>query len=119
MANELTITVQANLINGNLRKPFQPAQFNVDQTTANAAGGPQTIGTTEEQLGQGDVSTLGWLFLTNTDTTNYVQIGFSAGTYGIRIAAGQTMAIPLEPGATIYCKANTAACIVDYLITEA
>ena len=46
----------------------------------------------------------------NLDATNYIEIGFSTTVYGLRLEAGEAIAFRLNPGATIYAKANTAAC---------
>lgn len=119
MANEITITQRIQCINGNFDTgtlAVSGAQF--DQAAAGAAGGVQNIGTTEESLSAGDLTTKGWLFIRNLDATNYVQLGFSTGVYGCRLEAGEPATFRTEPAATIYLKANTAACNVQYLWLE-
>ena len=75
----------------------------------------QSIGTSEEELATGDLSTMGWLWMQNLDATNYVQWGFATTDYGGRMEAGETAGpFRTEPAATIYLKANTAACKIHY-----
>jgi len=115
MADEISVTIRFDCENGN----YSPGQIsnsnlNFDQTAVGAAEGVQAIGTSEESLSTGDLSTYGWLYLRNLDDTNYVQVGFSTGVYGIRLEAGEPALFRTEPAATVYLKANTAACDVQY-----
>jgi hypothetical protein len=71
-----------------------------------------SIGTTEESITFTDISVNGWVHLYNTDPTNYVEVGFSTGVYGIKLGAGQRAQFRLNAGATMYLKANTASCRV-------
>jgi hypothetical protein len=92
-----------------------PGITNVDHTWISSYGSDDrfhSIGTTEESITFTDISVNGWVKLENQDATNYVQVGFSTGVYGIRLKAGFACVFFLEPGATIYLKANTAACRV-------
>jgi hypothetical protein len=115
MANEITVTIRFDVTNGN----YSPGTINAsnlqfDQAAVGAAGELQNIGTTEETLSVGDLTTYGWLYLRNVDATNYVQVGFSTGVYGIRLEPGEPAIFRTEPAATVYLKANTAACDVQY-----
>lgn len=83
----------------------------------------QSIGTTEEEItlhsditgGNGP----GWCKVENLDDTNYVQVGIATTSYFARLAAGDSMLLPLDAGvASLFLKANTAACIVDVDIWE-
>lgn len=113
MANEITVGAFIQVRNGNMSDRFQPGNKAIDQA---AVGGPTpgyvTIGTTEEEVAFGELSTKGWVMMQNLDATNYVQWGFSAGVYGGRMRAGET-AGPFRMDATsIFLRANTAACKV-------
>ena len=115
MANEITITTRFDVTNGN----YSPGVINIssaqyDQTAVGAAEGVQAIGTSEETLSTGDMTTYGWLFVRNLDATNYIQLGFSTGVYGCRLEPGEPALFRAEPAATIYLKANTAACNLQY-----
>lgn len=114
MANEISVSARLKCVNGNLKFEYNTGNLNFTQA---AAGGPTpgylTIGTTEESVTFPELSTKGWLIMRNLDGTNYVQWGFSTTVYGGRMEAGEPAGpFRLEPGTTIYLKANTAACQV-------
>jgi len=115
MADEISITMRFDVTNGS----YAPGTVSLtnalfDQAAAGGAGELQNIGTTEESLSAGNLTTKGWLYIRNLDDTNYVQLGFSTGVYGCRLEAGEPALFRTEPAATIYLKANTAACDVQY-----
>lgn len=110
MANELTLSMQADLTNGRLRESFIPngGSIQVTQTTARAFGGTFGLTTSEEVLSAGDVATLGWMFLQNMDDTNNVIYGPESGgalvPFGL-LKPGEAAAIRLQTGITIRAKA--------------
>lgn len=119
MANEITNRIAWSLKKGNLSRTFT-ASNNITQTGNGIYHNTSSIGTTEESIATfGDVSTEGEVIIRNLDTTNYVQVGFATGVYGMRLAAGRVASFPAEPGLTLYLKANTAACLVEILVAEA
>lgn len=119
MANEISLDIRMSLANGNSTYLFSPGTDRIDQA---AIGGPTpgflNIGTTEESVAFTELGTEGLCIIQNLDSTNYVQIGFSTGVYGARLKAGEAMAFRLEPSATVYLKANTAACKMNVLAFE-
>lgn len=121
MANEITASVSVTCVNGSLRTAFQPASKQITQT---ALGGHSTVwnvGTSEEDLATGDISTLGVMGLLNTDATNYVQIGPKSGgamVAAMRLKPGEPNFIRCEPGITWRAKADTAACKVLVWLME-
>jgi uncharacterized protein YaiE (UPF0345 family) len=111
MANEVTITANIAVRKSNLVFDGKNASATFDMTgTGGPTPGYVTVGTTEESTAFPELSTLGFLFMKNLDTTNYIQWGFSTGVYGGRLKPGETALFRLEPGVTLYLKANTAAC---------
>ena len=119
MANEITVNINTTCTNGKFSSRFDSST----QITQVAQGGRDIIviiGTTEETLVFTDITTLGVAVFYNLDTTNYVQWGGSAGVYVGRLKpSDMPHTIRLEPGATIYMKANTAACKVRVICYEA
>jgi hypothetical protein len=112
MANEIQITSGISVRKDNLVFNQGPETLVVDMT---GSGGPtpgyMTIGTTEESTAFPELTTDGWLYMKNLDATNYIQWGFATGVYGGRIKAGESAGpFRMEPGLTLYLKANTAAC---------
>lgn len=114
MANEIRVSASLQITNGNFSDSISLSNKQFDQ--ANPGGGnPGTIeiGTTEESVSFTQLGTEGWLFMQNLDTTNYVRIGFATGVYGIRLEPGEFSLFRLEPSATLYLIADTAACKVN------
>ena len=119
MADEITIKPYLKLLKGNHTQTISPTAYTVDQTGIGAWHSVQNIGTSEESITSfGDVTTEGWTYLRNLDTTNYVQIGFATTDYGMRLEAGETACFRMEPAADLFLKANTAACEVEIFIAE-
>lgn len=119
MADEITVTQNIRVKNGNLEitKSHAGKKF-----TQDAIGGPvpgfQKIGTSEETVSTTDIGTLGYCWMKNLDDTNYIEVGFSTGVYGIRLEAGEVALFRLNPSSTIYAKANTAECNAEISIFE-
>lgn len=121
MANEIKITNILRLTKGAMKHDYSPAQFSLTQTGALVYDSVHSIGTTEETAGPafGDIGTEGLCIVQNLDTSNYIQVGFATGVYGMRLYASWAPAqFTLEPGATLYLKANTAACNVRIIVYE-
>jgi hypothetical protein len=108
MANEIKITAGLRAANGNLNILVPSSTIQLDQTTARG-GGPGTVdvGTTEETIDFGDIAA-GFVHLRNLDETNFVEVGFSAGVYGMKLTAGSVAVFPKLTSATVYVKADTA-----------
>lgn len=114
MADEIQITAGIAVRKGNLVFAHYPVTDSFDMTgTGGPTPGYSTIGTAEESITFAELSTAGYLFMQNLDATNYVQWGFSTTVYGGRMRAGETAGpFRMNPGLTLYLKANTAACKV-------
>ena len=110
MANEISVSATLAVANGNAS---YSKTFSKSFTQA-AVGGPTpgfvTIGTSEESQAFSELTTEGWIRMENLDTTNYVEWGFATAVYGGRLEAGEIALFRVNPAATIYLKANTAAC---------
>jgi len=103
-------TVYSMTANGGIVKTSVP-QFTQTVTLA----GPGLfenvwmVGTSEETLDVQDVPTLGYAFMRNTDTTNFINVGVTTGVYFMRLKPGEYAWFRLEPGVTIFGLADTAA----------
>lgn len=91
-------------------------EFSIKPSTKDVITGTQEIGTSEEALTVGDVSSLGLVVIKNLDETNFVEVGLTA-SYTIKLLPGQACLFP--PAGTLYAKANTAACDVEYYVFPA
>lgn len=114
MANEITVTYGLKVVNGALSMNVPASTFKLDQTTARGGGpGSVNVGTTEETIDFGDIAP-GYVLMVNQDATNYVQVGFATTDYGFRLLPnGGAALFRMESGATVYVKADTAACNVN------
>lgn len=122
MANELTINVAAECVNGSFRSRFDLGNaLKVDQAAIGAAAGVVNVGTSEEDLAHAELSVPGYAFFRNLDTTNYVTIGPKSGGAMvplIKLKAGEVALMRLAPSVTIRAAANTAAIKLQMLILE-
>lgn len=112
MADEITVQASIQVVNGNLRDSFAIGSQSIDQA---AYGGPTpgyfTLGTSEETIAFGELSTKGWCVIHNLDATNFITFGFSTGVYGGKLKAGEACVFRLNT-TSLYMIANTAACKV-------
>lgn len=81
----------------------------------------KSLGTTEEEWTiDTAISNVGQCIIQNLGSANYIEVGFSTGVYPIRIPFGVTDKISLAPAtASLFLKANTAACDVLVKVHEA
>ena len=76
MANEITIQCQLKVSNGGLQYANSPSQFFATQSTANGPSpGAVTVTTGGVTINLSQITTLGFVRVTNTDATNFVRIG--------------------------------------------
>jgi len=121
MANEITYTGGLTVANGAHTPPSISESGTADQAAIGLVHNVQSIGTSAEALVTGDISTAGWAFFKNLDSTNFVTLfdADSASEDLIKILAGDS-AGPFNLGTkTISAKADTATCKLEYWIYEA
>lgn len=118
MANEISIFGGMTLDN---TKVDASKDFNLSTITQNAERyhcDVQNIGTSEEALGLGSISTVGYCIFHNCDATNYITIGKTGANDIIKLKAGEWVG-PVRLGTNApYAIANTAACELEYIIFE-
>ena len=121
MADEIKVSLYTRVTKGALKHDFVPSTLSLTMTGSLIYDVTSTIGTAEETLGPnfGDIGTEGLCVIYNLDTTNYIQVGFATTVYGMRLRGSSSPAVFfLEPGATLYLKANTASCNVRVIVYE-
>lgn len=91
--------------------------FTADQTGSAFESGLQTVGTSEEALVKGDIGTIGYVGVRNTDATNFVELGAVTAEYSVKLAPGEGCVMPWKR-TNIYAKADTASCKVAYTLIE-
>lgn len=117
MAGTIDISIRYRVRNGNFDTGARAHTSQVVQNGIGLAGGIVSVGTTEEAISAGDLSTEGLLYLFNCDDENYVEYGpESSGamvTLG-RLNPGEAAWLRTAPGVTLRAKANTAAVALEY-----
>lgn len=121
MANEITVNVSLKVQNGNLVQQHSPGSLTFNQATALAIGGVQTIGNaTHEALVLGtDVTTPGWTYMRNIDTSNHVSIGtVVSGTFYpvVHLEPGEASVYRMAPTFVPYAKAASGSVNLQYMI---
>ena len=78
----------------------------------------QSVGTSEEALVLGEITSPGWLFAINRDTTNYIELRVATGGAKFaKLLPGEFCLLRLGSGATApFAIANTAACMLQYAL---
>jgi len=78
----------------------------------------QAIGTTKENLDKpSDMGTIGFIYLHNLDTTNFLAIGDDADGPSLKLKAGEE--VFLRWGASnVSVLADTAGCDLEYMLIE-
>jgi hypothetical protein len=81
----------------------------------------QSIGTSEEAIVLGGVTSPRWFMAVNRDDTNYVELKVAtSGAIFARLYPGACCIVPLGSGAQApYAIANTAACLLEYFVGNA
>lgn len=122
MANELTLegTLQYKDSSGT-EDHMQILDAFYDLTSNVYVHLKQTIATSEQVIVLGTITTLGWAFFINRDTTNFVEIrSGTGGTKIIKIPAGKFAFFFWGSGLTApYIISDTASCKVEYWIGNA
>ena len=112
MANEITVSLRAKVVNGNLTNEFNPGTLQITQAAQGMYAPVVAVGTSEEDLLSPDVATPGIMCLRNLDATNYVDWGPKSGGSMVavgRLKAGEVALIRIGSSVTIRWVANTAS----------
>ena len=119
MANEVTVSASVRFRKGKVNVELPKAGLQFDVAGSKFVNRVQTIGTSEEAIGLGDVGTVGWFIGVNNDKTNYLEIRPNTGVADlIRMEPGEPALFRLAQDAVPYAIANTAACDLEYVLIE-
>src|SRR3990167_4168263 len=121
MANELTLSIKATYAKSGTEITFpDPAHQSIQSTVTGSRFlvMRQAVGTSEEALELGDISTGGYCVMFNRDATNFVSIRPATGAANtIRINPGEFAVFRFGSGATApFAIADTAAVDVEYFL---
>lgn len=124
MASEIRISLNLSVTNPNTATGYKRTiskNLTLNQTGIGAWDNIVIVGTAEENLAPTDITTLGWMYLENLDSTNYVDYGISDGgaikALG-KIKAGEIALLRLKTGVTVRAQANTAPVKLQVIIWE-
>jgi hypothetical protein len=123
MANELVVSgFNITYSKGGARVTIPVSQASITVAGTVIAQGIVSVGTSAEAVVELPAS-LGMCYLRNLDATNYVEFGEANTALGggklSSSTAGRNWAWYPPNGTTLYLKANTAACDVQYVVFSA
>jgi hypothetical protein len=117
MADELQITGVLYLNKSGVEPINQPITDLVTVSGNYTSTGTQLISTAGLTLTLSpDIGTIGFVMFQNLDGTNYITIGADGSSYPIRMNAGELAGPFRFNGASIYAKADTAACRMAFWV---
>jgi hypothetical protein len=119
MANELTLSASIKFVKGSVSVSQGKSGVQLDVAGDDFVTKTQNVGTSEEALNLGDLSTPGYVLVRNLDTTNFVSVrSGTAAANLIKIPAGGIALFMCEAAAP-FVIANTAAVKIEYTMIEA
>ncbi len=124
MANEITVSVSLDCINGDFRHTRKVTGQKYTQDAIGARSGVQEIGfAAHEILLATDVVVEGWVYMRNVDDTNFVEWGIDVAAAfepvgKMEVGEPAMFRLSTDAGAALYLKANVGAVKVEYVILE-
>lgn len=118
MANEITLSASLEFLKATIGSSLSESALTFDVSGTDYVQASQAVGTTDEALDIGNITTLGYLFIKNMDSTNFV-VYRDADDQGnaVKIKAGE-IALFRAGTAAPFVMADTAECIINYLAIE-
>jgi len=124
MASEISVVLQYSISKGFYKFEYSPGRVQIDQTGVGGGNpGVVSVGTAEENISFGDITTPGVLLMRNLDGTNFVTWGVDSASSlkacGILRPGGPAVFIPeWKSGAVLRMQSDTAACLVWVHVDE-
>jgi hypothetical protein len=119
MANELTLSASVRFSKGGISVSEGKSGVQLDVAGDDFVTKTQNVGTSEEALNLGDITTPGYVLMRNTDPTNFVSVRSGTGAANlIKIPAGGIALFMCEAAAP-FVIANGAAVKIEYTMIEA
>lgn len=118
MANEITTNLSLAFVYGDTNELLQIVAKMANSSGLKYQKGRQSIGTSEEAIGLGEVTTPGWFVGINRDETNFInlKVATSGAIFG-KLLPGEACCVRLGSGAQApFAIADTLACILEYLV---
>ena len=121
MANEVNIATSFRFSNGSAAEIRRGASFLASPSSLRFNHAYHNVGITEEAMKLSEVGTPTRVWIKNHDATNFVQIlSATSGTAILKVGPGEEYVFRFGSGVTApYVIADTAACNVEYMISDA
>lgn len=122
MANEIAVRAQLSFAKGGSSAELDSLLLSITMSGVSFMRHKQSVGTAEEALVLGEVNPINAYFCAiNRDVTNFISIRpASGGTVTAVIRAGEVVLFRFGGAvAAPYVQADTAACLLDYLLIAA
>jgi len=120
MANEITITARLAVRHGNLYITEDPGSISLTQSSPLHVGGTQVIpSASHAALDLNDVTTRGYCYMRNTDTSKHITLGTdSSGTFipFAHLEPGEFCLFRMGAAVVPYAKADTGTANLHYTI---
>jgi hypothetical protein len=120
MANEISKTIRITATKNGASVSYSSTERE-DMAGDNMISSVQSIGTTSELVGFGEITGApGLVVIKNLDPTNFVEFGGDSGltVFKLKVLAGKDQMVRLE-SATLYGKADTAEVKIQVTAVEA
>lgn len=123
MSNEINITVNMTVANGNFDSKFNSGTIQIDQSAVGATGSTVAVTTSDTSVTFPDVTTYGILLLENLEDSggNFITYGPDAAAALVpfgKILPGEVHVLRLVPGITYRWQADTATVQCRYELLE-
>ncbi len=114
MANEITYTASLSASKSGATISSGTLSDTVSMTGGDVLATTQNIGTSNEQIDVSSITGDCRIIIKNLDSTNYVEIFKDNGNSHLlsKLSAGEHCLLTQVPSASLYARANTAACDV-------
>ena len=117
MPSEIKYNLSLSVNKGGVKAERQESN-SIDMTGESVTHSVQEIPTGGEILVEGDVlGTVGYVYIKNLDNTNFVTVG-SHATDNHTIKLKPSECCLFRAAGSVYVKANTSACNVEYIVIE-
>ena len=119
MAAEITLSASLTFLKGGIGSSLADTDLTFDVSGTDYFQGTQGVGfASEEALDLGHITTPGYCYMKNTDSTNFVVVrGVAADTITIKLKAGE-VALFRHGGTVPTVQADTSEVQIDYLLIE-
>ncbi len=119
MANEISVQIALSCYKAASMSSTigRAKQFTATMTGSLKAEDTILVATSATLIPLGQVTSPHWAFFANLDATNFIKIrNGAAGADLVKLMAGKACVFPLYDSAVPYAIADTASCLLEYLV---